>query len=123
MCGGITRGSRLRCCLPSRWPGRSMDVPPPSDFLALSRIYGSQLFLALAYTSAFLNLFNLVPVLGLDGAQATYALNRLQRFLIVVSCVLLYALLREWVYLAIAAGMAWRSFFGNRPGAAEREGE
>ena len=69
----------------------------------------------MAYAAAFLNLFNLVPILGLDGAQATYSLNRLQRFLITLACVLLYALLREWVYLGIAAGMAWRTFTGVAP--------
>ena len=75
----------------------------------------SPLFLALAYTTAFLNTLNLVPVLGLDGAQATYALNRLQRVLITVACIFLYVILREWVYLGIAAGMAWRSFTGDAP--------
>jgi Zn-dependent protease/uncharacterized Zn finger protein (UPF0148 family) len=83
--------------------------------LGIASRIASPLFLALAYSAAFLNLFNLVPVLGLDGAQATYSLNRLQRFLIVVTCVLLYALLREWVFLAIAAGMAWRAFTGVAP--------
>ena len=55
-------------------------------FLGIASRIDSPLFLALAYAAAFLNLFNLVPVLGLDGAQATYSLNRLQRFLIVLTC-------------------------------------
>ena len=83
--------------------------------LGIASRSASPLFLALAYAAAFLNLFNLVPVLGLDGAQATYSLNRLQRFLLTLTCVLLYAFLREWVYLAIAAGMAWRTFTGIAP--------
>ena len=83
--------------------------------LAVALRTASPLFLALAYTTAFLNTLNLVPVLGLDGAQATYALNRLQRILIVATCVFLYVILREWVYLAVAAGMAWRAFTGNAP--------
>ncbi|RXH57718.1 site-2 protease family protein [Granulicella sibirica] len=84
-------------------------------FVTLAHVYSSQLFLALAYSAAFLNLFNLVPVLGLDGAQATFALNRLQRYLLIVTSVLLYALLREWVFLAIAAGMTWRAVRGPSP--------
>lgn len=83
--------------------------------LALALRTASPLFLALAYTTAFLNAFNLVPVLGLDGAQATYALNRLQRALLVGTCIFLYAILREWVYLAVAAGMTWRVFSGAAP--------
>ncbi len=83
--------------------------------LAVALRTGSPLFLALAYTTAFLNTLNLVPILGLDGAQATYALNRLQRVLIVATSLFLYVILREWVYLAVAAGMAWRAFRGSAP--------
>ena len=83
--------------------------------LGLALRTGSPLFLALAYTTAFLNTLNLIPILGLDGAQATYALNRLQRVLIVATSLILYAILREWVYLAVAAGMTWRAFSGTAP--------
>jgi Zn-dependent protease len=76
---------------------------------------GSSLWGALAHAGAWLNLINLVPVLGLDGAQATHALNRLQRGLILATCVLFFALLHEGVFLFIAAGMAWRLFTGFAP--------
>ena len=72
-------------------------------------------FEALAHTAAWLNLLNLVPVLGLDGAQATYTLNRLQRMLVLVTCVIFYAWLREGVYLFIVAGMTWRLFTNDLP--------
>ena len=42
----------------------------------------SALFSALAHVTAWLNALNLVPVLGLDGAQATHALSGLQRWMI-----------------------------------------
>ena len=71
---------------------------------------GSPLFGALAHVGAWLNLINLIPVLGLDGAQATRALDRMQRVLIVVACVVMYALLRENAYLLVGAGMLWRVF-------------
>ena len=83
--------------------------------LGLAWKTGNALFLALAYTTAFLNTLNLIPLLGLDGAQATYALNRLQRVLITATSILLFLFLREWVYLAIAAGMGWRTFTGVAP--------
>ena len=76
---------------------------------------GNQLFEALAYTGAWVNLLNLIPVLGLDGAQATYALNRLGRGLVLLSCGVLFALMREGVFLFIGAGMAWRMFTNDAP--------
>ncbi len=84
-------------------------------FLGVALKTGSNLFLALAYTTAFLNLLNLIPVLGLDGAQAAHALNRLQRGLIAASCVVLFFVLHEGIYLFVAAGMAWRTFRGEAP--------
>jgi Zn-dependent protease len=73
------------------------------------------LFEGLAYTGAWINLLNLIPVLGLDGAQATYALNRLGRGLILTSCVVLFALMHEGVFLFIGAGMTWRMFTDDAP--------
>ena len=75
----------------------------------------SSVWAALAYTGAWLNLINLVPVLGLDGAQATHALNRVQRGLILAATIVCYAVLHEGVFLFIAAGMAWRLFTGEAP--------
>ncbi len=72
-------------------------------------------FVALAHTGAFINLINLVPVLGLDGAQATYALNQLQRILLCATCVVLFGLMHEGVFLFLAAGMGWRIFTKDLP--------
>ena len=113
-----------------RWYNQGVSLETLSQIALAGPLYGlfvaiaclgvayrthSPLFLALAYTTAFLNTLNLIPVLGLDGAQATYTLNRLQRVLITVACIFLYVILREWVYLGIAAGMGWRSFTGLAP--------
>jgi Zn-dependent protease len=68
------------------------------------------LFSALAHVSAWLNLINLVPVLGLDGAQAATALDRTQRWLVLVSALGFFGLFHEWIFLAVAAGMVWRLF-------------
>ncbi len=73
------------------------------------------LFQALAYTGAMINLVNLIPVLGLDGAQATLALNRLGRGLILASCVVLFALMHEGIFLFLGAGMTWRMFTNDAP--------
>ena len=73
------------------------------------------IFEALAYVGAWVNLVNLIPVLGLDGAQATYALSRLQRGLILAACVILFALMHEGVFLFLAAGMTYRMFTNDTP--------
>jgi Zn-dependent protease len=83
---------------------------PDGIYNGTSSIWG-----ALAHAGAWLNLINLVPVLGLDGAQATYALNRIQRGLILTATIVFYAFLHEGVFLFIAAGMAWRLFTGPAP--------
>lgn len=77
----------------------------------------SPLFSALAHVTAWLNVLNLIPVLGLDGAQATYALDRMQRWLIAATALICFGLLHEWVFLFIAIGMGWRLWQG---GAAEK---
>src|ERR1700761_2588726 len=59
---------------------------------------------AMSHAGAWLNLINLVPVLGLDGAQATHALNRMQRGLILAAAILFFVSLHEGVFLFIAAG-------------------
>jgi Zn-dependent protease len=76
---------------------------------------GAAVWGALAYSGAWLNLINLIPVFGLDGAQATIALNRMQRGLLLAAAIAFYAFLHEGVFLFIAAGMAWRLFRGPAP--------
>ncbi len=74
-----------------------------------------QVYVALAHTGAFINLLNLIPVLGLDGAQATYALTKLQRGLLLASTLALFAVMHEGVFLFLAAGITWRLFTKDEP--------
>jgi Zn-dependent protease len=71
------------------------------------------LFSALAHVSAWLNLLNLIPIFGLDGAQATYALDRTQRWLVLATSLIFFGMLHEGVFLLIALGMAWRVYRGG----------
>lgn len=76
------------------------------------------LFSALAHVTAWLNLLNLIPVFGLDGAQATYALDRTQRWLVLATALIFFGMLHEWVFLFLALGMAWRLWtadFADKP--------
>ncbi len=83
--------------------------------LALRYATHQPVFLALAHAGAFINLLNLIPVLGLDGAQATYALSRLQRCLLLVATLVLFAVMHQGVLLFLAAGLAWRLFTRDAP--------
>ena len=92
---------------------------------ALAFTTHSYLFLIVANFAAWINLFNLTPVLGFDGAQATYALSRIQRALLTVMSLLFFALTvadhnpnragTQWVFLFVAAGMGWRCFTHDAP--------
>ena len=76
------------------------------------------IFMVLVYVGAWINFLNLLPLLGLDGAQAAFALSRLQRVLIAATCMVLFALSITngdlfgastlWIFLIVGLGMAWR---------------
>jgi Zn-dependent protease len=83
------------------------------------------IFLVLVYVGAWINFLNLLPVLGLDGSQATYALSRLQRGLISVTCIVFFGLTitngdlfgetTQWIFLIVGLGMLWRCFTRDEP--------
>jgi Zn-dependent protease len=97
---------------------------PLYGLLAAFACYGlfvathSPIFMVLVYVGAWINFLNLFPLLGLDGAQATFALSRLQRGLIATTCVVLFGLSITngdlfgastlWIFLIVGLGMAWR---------------
>ena len=83
--------------------------------LALLLATHQPVFVALAHAGAFINLLNLIPVLGLDGAQAAYALSKLQRGLLLVAAVVLFAVMQQGVLLLLAAGFGWRLFTHDEP--------
>ena len=87
------------------------------------------IFMVLANVAAWLNLLNLVPVLGLDGAKAVYALSHMQRALIAAASLVFFGLTvsasngdlmspespAQWVFLFIGIGMLWRCFTHDEP--------
>jgi Zn-dependent protease len=72
-------------------------------------------FAALAHTGAWLNLLNLIPVWILDGGQATNALSRLQRGLLLTTCIVFFLMTRQMAFLLVAAGMIYRLFTSDTP--------
>jgi Zn-dependent protease len=72
-------------------------------------------FAALAHAGAWLNLLNLIPVWILDGSQATPALSRLQRGLLVATCIVFFVMTHQAALLFVAAGMTYRLFTRDTP--------
>src|SRR5262249_5813851 len=66
------------------------------------------LWAGLARAGGMLNLLNLIPVWVLDGAAASGALNRLERWLLLGISVALAIWLREWTYLLVAGGAGYQ---------------
>ena len=73
------------------------------------------LFSALAHVAGWLNVLNLIPVVGLDGAQATYALNQMQRWMVLATALIFFGMLHEFVFVLVALGMGWRLYQGGDP--------
>ena len=76
---------------------------------------GNKVWAALAGTSAWLNVINLIPVFILDGGQAVFALSKVERVLLLAASVGLAAWLEQWTFLLVAAGMLWRLFTRDEP--------
>ncbi len=82
-------------------------------------------WLVIANFATWINLFNLTPIFGFDGSQAVYALSRVQRILLTLTCLLFFGLSvagsnpnrmgTQWVFLIVGAGMAWRCFTKDAP--------
>lgn len=68
------------------------------------------LWSALAWTGAWLNILNLIPIWILDGGQATVALGRTERWIVLTASLLLWLVLKQALFVLVAGGMVWRLF-------------
>jgi Zn-dependent protease len=94
-------------------------------FLAMWFAWHTQIFVVLAYVTAWINVVNLIPVFIFDGAQATYALSRMQRGLIAATCIVFFGLTitngepfgpsTQWSFLIVGLAMVWRCFTNDEP--------
>ncbi len=106
-----------------RWRGANVDpgvratislAGPLFGFLsgviafAVYRASGHHVWLAIAEFAGWLNLLNLVPVSIFDGGAAMGALGKQARMLVLVSSLLLFFLLRDYLFLIVAGGTAYR---------------
>ena len=77
--------------------------------LAVFAATGATIWLAIAELTAFINLFNLIPVWQLDGSRGFHALSRTERW-VVVAVIGLALLLTEQRILFLVGGVAvWRA--------------
>jgi Zn-dependent protease len=88
---------------------------------ALGLLAGSRLFMALAYTGFFLNLFNLTPLSPLDGGRVAQAFSRRAWVFGLVLLVGLFLVTHSPQLLLIAALALPRLFGKQRSGEQERE--
>ena len=76
---------------------------------------GIGLWGALARSSAWLNVLNLIPVWVLDGGQATNALSKMERWLLLGLVVLLWIGAGEGLFFLVAVGFIYRLFTKDLP--------
>jgi Zn-dependent protease len=76
---------------------------------------GQPIWYAIAYTGAWINLFNLIPVWQLDGGRGFRALTRKQRGMALGVTVAMWALTQESMLLFIALGAGYRLFTRDYP--------
>ena len=76
---------------------------------------GQPIWYAIAYTGAWINLFNLIPVWQLDGGRGFRALTRKQRGMALGVIVAMWALTQESMLLFVGAGAIYRLFTHDYP--------
>ena len=76
---------------------------------------GNPLWAGLARAGAWLNSMNLIPIWVLDGGQATNALDRNGRWVLLASAVFLALIFQEGVFVLVAGGFVWRLFTKDLP--------
>jgi Zn-dependent protease len=79
---------------------------------------GHAVWLAVAHVAGWINLLNLIPVFIFDGAPAMSALGAQARWAVLLVSVVLFFTLKEFLFVAIAVGVAyrlWRRDFPAEP--------
>ena len=76
---------------------------------------GHPIWYAIAHTSAWINLFNLIPIWQLDGGRGFRALTRKQRGIALAVALLMWAVTEETMLLLIALGAGYRLFSKDYP--------
>ncbi|HKT54412.1 MAG TPA: site-2 protease family protein, partial [Caulobacteraceae bacterium] len=84
--------------------------------LLLAAAYPQQpVWLAVARATAYINLFNLIPVWSLDGGRGFRALDQRQRWMWTALVALLWYLTRSGLFVLLLLGAAYRLFWKKDP--------
>jgi len=78
-------------------------------------VTGHPIWYAIAHTSAWINLFNLIPIWQLDGGRGFRALTRKQRGIALGAALVMWAVTEEMMLLLIALGALYRLFSKDYP--------
>lgn len=75
---------------------------------AVYRATGHHVWVAIAEFAGWLNLLNLVPISIFDGGAAMGALGRQARVAVLISSLILFFFLRDYLFLIVGGGTAYR---------------
>jgi Zn-dependent protease len=81
---------------------------------------GGPMFLAIAHTGAWLNLFNLTPIWHLDGSRGFESLTRLHRWLASAALLIAWVITHDGLVLLALLVAVWRSFMTRQSVAEDR---
>jgi len=77
--------------------------------LGIYAVTGTQIWLAIAHLTGFLNLFNLIPIWQLDGSRGFHALSRTERWIVVASIVAALYVTEQRLLFIVGAVAVWRA--------------
>lgn len=87
---------------------------------ALYGLTGARIWLAIAQLTAFINLFNLIPIWQLDGSRGFHALSRRERWTIVATIAAAFLVTAQSMLIIVGAVAAWRAL-QNDEGPGDRQ--
>lgn len=79
----------------------------------IGKLTGSQIWLAIADVTAFLNLFNLIPIWQLDGGRAFHAFSTRDRWIATAIAGTVWAVSHEGMVLLVALVAGWQAWRKN----------
>lgn len=77
--------------------------------LAVYAATGAGIWLAISEITAFINLFNLIPVWQLDGSRGFHALSRLERWIVVAAAAAAFMITAQRMLLLVGGVAVWRA--------------
>jgi Zn-dependent protease len=109
--GIVTPAQDARIGLAGPWWGLGASLL----FEAFAQFFELRWMSAVAHLGAVINLFNLVPVFGLDGSHAYKVLGQRQRIMILATMLIMWYLSGETMFFLISLGAIYRLFTKDVP--------